>query len=135
MTSADAALIKEQLESLGDYDPKRLQKYMKFITEAPWLQQYYGEQHHILPRYIFPCFTECPWNIKRLSFRDHVWAHYLLGGALPKNPDVKGCYVAIIKRLLKDYPYLREELNTRAKEYEREMPEIKTARVRPRCDT
>jgi hypothetical protein len=128
VTSADAALIKEHLESLGDYDPKRLEKYMDFITEAPWLRQFY-EEHHILPRCIFPCFTECQWNIKRLSLRDHVWAHYLLGGALPKNRYVKGCYIAIVKRAPK-YSYLKE-LNTRAAEYERGMPEIKTVKGCP----
>lgn len=39
------------------------------------------ENHHILPRSLFPeyqCFSSFPWNKARLSYRQHIIAHWML---------------------------------------------------------
>lgn len=37
-----------------------------------------GEVHHILPRSIFPEYTNCDWNKVNLSYKDHYRVHCLL---------------------------------------------------------
>jgi hypothetical protein len=79
--------IREKLAALGHCDHAWLNKYMAFIDGArtPWR---YHEQHHILPKSIWPEFEsldEHRWNCKSLSAADHLKAHYILFRALPKQ--------------------------------------------------
>jgi len=43
----------------------------------------YCEYHHILPRSVFPEYVRITENIVRLSYEDHVEAHFLLAEAYP----------------------------------------------------
>lgn len=66
-----------------------LDTYLTFIDqceEQP--KNLYGEKHHILPRAMFPSYSnprENPWNIKRLKAEDHYVAHYLLYRLYPEK--------------------------------------------------
>lgn len=125
MTSADAALIKEQLESLGNYNPKWLGEYRR-VMSLPLHPSVWGyEDHHILPKNIYQfmpyaSFEDCLWNCKRLSLDDHLKAHYLLLGAFRENRHILGCFHAITERALGSsrisIQKLAEQSQTRAKE-------------------
>ena len=70
---------------LGEPDiPEKLEEYIDFCLtrdRSLVLDEVYCENHHILPRSLFPqfsCFSDNPWNKSRLTFDDHVKAHVIL---------------------------------------------------------
>jgi hypothetical protein len=78
------SVIKQSLTSIP-HDPVWVDTYLEFITNTPTPTESF-DKHHILMESIFPDFrslTKFPWNIKRLSYADHLIAHYLLRKAIP----------------------------------------------------
>lgn len=67
-------------------DSEALDVYLNHVEQAAVVPKgTYGERHHLLPKGLFPEHAKDPWNIKRISPRDHFIAHYLLWKLLP-NP-------------------------------------------------
>ena len=63
---------------------KSLDEYFALITTAT-IDSCYIEHHHILPRCLFPEYTNDSWNIVSLNIVDHKKAHMLLANAYPIN--------------------------------------------------
>lgn len=57
---------------LGDL----MDEYMEVVTKPPKTK--YTENHHILPRSIFPEYADNPENIVSLDVLDHLKAHEIL---------------------------------------------------------
>lgn len=67
-----------------------LKRYIKFIEMCELADSKNYERHHILPKgkNYFPeykSFKDFPWNLKKLSFRQHYIAHKILAFALNKT--------------------------------------------------
>lgn len=52
--------------------------WYRSIVERVSIQNEYTENHHILPKSIFPNLKDYKWNLSRLSYREHFLAHWLL---------------------------------------------------------
>lgn len=79
--------IARVLTAHPDHDPAWVRYYLEFIQEDRLLGDRF-ERHHVLPRSIFPEFSDLdahPWNQKDLNPEDHLLAHYYLYRALPLN--------------------------------------------------
>ncbi|CAH9013862.1 hypothetical protein VP277E431_P0133 [Vibrio phage 277E43-1] len=67
------------------YDSSYLTKYLDLCNNSKLESEVYSENHHILPRHLFPeyeNFNEFPSNKATMSYRDHAIAHYYLALAL-----------------------------------------------------
>lgn len=61
-------------------------RYMNFIESRPKNRNLkYSEQHHILPRSLYPEFEDEPLNLISLTAKEHYIAHHLLYKAFPKS--------------------------------------------------
>lgn len=66
-----------------------LKRYIRLINI--WKNQKlsgYTEKHHILPKHMFPDYKNFklhPWNLIKLTARQHILAHYILMKAYPKS--------------------------------------------------
>lgn len=61
-------------------------RYMNFIESRPKNRNLkYYEQHHILPRSLYPEFEDEPLNLISLTAKEHYIAHHLLYKAFPKS--------------------------------------------------
>ena len=74
---------KKELISV-EHEPRWVSRYIKFIDYCKSCDiniDEYTENHHILPKSIFPNFskfTDYPWNKITLTARQHFIAHYML---------------------------------------------------------
>lgn len=57
------------------------------------------ERHHVLPKGVFPQFEHAPWNIVRLTLREHFIAHLLLARLFPCEPAVHAALVYMGRRV------------------------------------
>lgn len=73
-------ILKDELGEPTAYEA--LNEYIQFVTTAI-LEDGYSEQHHLLPRAMFPDYENCPENIFKLNYKNHVKAHELLAKAYP----------------------------------------------------
>lgn len=76
--------------------------------------QGYTEKHHILPKCIFPeykSFSKNPWNMVRLTAREHFIAHLLLAKMYPDTALVHAAHMMSNMSAYnsKDYSWLREQ--------------------------
>lgn len=73
-------ILRERLEVVNE---DAFNKYFEVITRrAP--ESVYSEAHHILPKKLFPeykSFKQHPWNLVRLTYKDHILAHYYFSKA------------------------------------------------------
>lgn len=60
-------------------------RWYRSIVERSSGQTEYNENHHILPKSIFPEFASYEWNLSRLSYREHFLAHWLLSKCMVQN--------------------------------------------------
>lgn len=76
--------FKEKLLPIFNGNTKNVEAYLDYITsKAVKKVEVYTEQHHILPKALFPEYEKCSWNRVKLLAYDHYVAHYLL--AFQKN--------------------------------------------------
>lgn len=69
--------IKKLLIQLSLNDIEWVDEYLS-ICSASSITDNYSENHHILPRSLFPQYEFCDWNIVRLEYSIHREAHRLL---------------------------------------------------------
>ena len=65
-----------------------LKRYLKFVSsfkENELQDNIYCENHHILPKKVYPEYKKDKWNIVRLPYRAHYLAHYMLAKAIGGN--------------------------------------------------
>lgn len=64
-------------------------EYVQFIISHKFDKKktFEMERHHIFPRSLFPKYKKEKDNIANLTFKDHIYAHYLLYKALPKQQE------------------------------------------------
>lgn len=84
---------KERLKTLFkqsySVDEKFLETYLDFLETKETNEE--GEVHHILPRSLFPEFSDLrifPFNGVNLLYSDHVKAHYLLTKVVENNQTI-----------------------------------------------
>lgn len=84
---------KERLKTLFkqsySVDEKFLETYLDFLEIKETNEE--GEVHHILPRSLFPEFSDLrafPFNGVNLLYADHVKAHYLLTRVIENNQTI-----------------------------------------------
>ena len=69
-----------------------VKKYLSFIAKfSQNLSEDYQEKHHVLPRCMFPEYSDLKvneWNSVMLSGRAHYIAHWMLAKAFPTSPIV-----------------------------------------------
>jgi hypothetical protein len=78
-------IIEKFISKLGEpIDTASLNSYVKLFSgySLPKTEEY-CENHHILPRSLFPEFVNEEWNIVRILYKDHILAHKLLFSAYP----------------------------------------------------
>ena len=82
-------ILSQIIFILGDpYNTSALEKYMDLCFDQH-ISSEYTEQHHILPRCIFPNYKNTklfPWNIVNLSYAKHLEAHQYLAESYPIRP-------------------------------------------------
>lgn len=77
------------LKNTSDTNIHYLTRYIRLIKlwNVPGASGYL-EKHHILPKHMFPEYKNLnlhPWNLIKLSPRQHIIAHYILMKAYPKS--------------------------------------------------
>lgn len=77
------------LQKSSDANMHNLTRYIRLmrVWNTPH-KEGYTENHHILPKHMFPeykNFKLYPWNLIKLSARQHIIAHYILMKAYPKS--------------------------------------------------
>ena len=61
------------------YSEHNLNRYIKFIDSIPKDRVLeYKEEHHILPKALFPEYIKEKWNLINLTPREHFIAHWML---------------------------------------------------------
>lgn len=85
-------MIKQTLTTIIQSSHKNvnqewLSKYFDLVIDYPKVDGY-TEDHHILPKSLFPQYRRTAWNIARLTARDHLYAHYYLYKALVDEPNM-----------------------------------------------
>lgn len=79
--------------AVSDTHLNRYIKLIEFVQANPYSDDVITEDHHILPRSIFPEFEnlkENPWNCIKLSLRHHFIAHWILSNTFIKGKP-RGC--------------------------------------------
>jgi hypothetical protein len=61
-----------------EINPHYLNRYLKFVLNCTPNLNNYTEEHHILPKSLFPDFKTDPRNLVRLTARQHFIAHWIL---------------------------------------------------------
>lgn len=77
-------IIKIMLDTIGEPDSfEFLNDYLDFTLEYSrvYCDTEYSENHHILPRSMFKSYEHESWNIVKLIYADHIFAHELLANA------------------------------------------------------
>lgn len=77
----DFVKILESKLKIVDYN--YLSLYIALVTKGDDIDEY-TEKHHILPQRIFPQYRSLiknPWNVIRLSYHNHILAHYYFSKA------------------------------------------------------
>jgi hypothetical protein len=79
--------FKEKLMPYFD-DVTKCEEYLDYIMSRRTENgcEEYTENHHILPKCLFPEYVKSKWNMIRLKAYDHYHAHYLL--AYTKHHDL-----------------------------------------------
>lgn len=124
--------IKQHLISKSPRDINSLENYIKLIESENCDKNIEGEDHHVLPKCLFPeykDFYENPWNNKRLSHENHLMAHYYLALAFDNfglrlafsrmanhYERIKELDPNVLDKIMKDYAKIRKDLN----KYQRE---------------
>ena len=81
--------IERALKSIPHHNNYWIERYLSFLDTADEPKRTF-DQHHILPRAIFPevaSFKRHPWNCIQLRPADHLFAHYYLYRALPRDSN------------------------------------------------
>lgn len=133
-------LSKFFIERYPSISNQNLNRYLNFISNcvSPKVGEY-GENHHILPKSLFPEFKNIkkyPWNIKRLKARDHYMVHYMLCELLPDNPKILYAwnmlhinkYSKIDKYIIDSMSIEYEEVKKKISEYRRKFVYTKETR-------
>lgn len=94
-----------------------LAHYLRFLDKCQAPEPgAYRERHHVLPKSLFPEWSDAAWNLKELSGSDHFLAHYWLFQALPRVPQVVYAWRVLHANRFKQIP--RELLLKHAGAYE-----------------
>lgn len=81
------------------HNEHHLKRYVKFIERCQTVntlnENLKFERHHICPKTMFPkykCFIINPWNLAKLTPRQHFIAHIILWKAFPKSSCVNALW-------------------------------------------
>lgn len=118
-------------------------RWYRSIVERSSGQTEYAENHHILPKSIFPEFTAYEWNLSRLSYREHFLAHWLLSKCMVQTNHKQQMLFALggmrrnrkgQKRVLSSWHYsILKTAAKQANEYQR-LPEIREVAAKRTSD-
>jgi hypothetical protein len=85
-----------ELKLMG-VDSSILEKYIELL-QTPLEENTYTEVHHILPRCIYPQYTNEPSNLKTITGENHLLAHYWLTKMFPRIPFLAAAYIQMLGR-------------------------------------
>jgi hypothetical protein len=95
-------MFKERFE-IYKTNQHYLNRYLRFISSCIDIninlslnQPILFEKHHILPKYLYPHYKSCGWNIIELTPRQHFIAHVILSKLFIDN-EKDGAVVACIR--------------------------------------
>lgn len=72
-------MIEQKLRKFDIHCEESLRNYIQLInTDEPIADDEYTEKHHILPRSMYPEYVNDAWNIKVLTYNNHILAHEYL---------------------------------------------------------
>ena len=88
------SIINEELLKLFKCDETRSQ-YFDLIKENITRNKIKGktDQHHILPKSIYPEYKNSKWNKVNLLFEDHFLAHYFLATGTKDGKMIKALHM------------------------------------------
>lgn len=81
--------IKAILLRYDILDQSAFDEYLELVSKPDDVE--YTEKHHICPRSMYPEYNKCDWNIVKLSYYNHVRAHYLLA-RMYENQEMNWAY-------------------------------------------
>lgn len=117
----------ELTRKINIVDSNFLQLYINIINMSSMIVDYpnnvYTENHHILPKSVFPEYKDCSWNIIKLTAYNHLMAHYYLHKAF-NNAKFTHAF-AQMKRVISNFE--GKDLEDIAKLYEEERVRIRDA--------
>lgn len=93
-------LAYSQYFSCFDCNKHHLNRYLKFVEfvrQTPYPEDELTEEHHILPKSVFPEFENLrkyPWNSIRLSYRHHFIAHWILSNVFVSGIEKRNMHLA-----------------------------------------
>lgn len=89
--------IEQELRKFEIFCEESLNKYLTLIK----VENYdgYCESHHILPRSMYPEYAKSSWNLVRLNYKNHVYAHELLAKFF-NNSKMKRAYSFIGRHIV-----------------------------------
>lgn len=118
-------IILKFKEKITVIDEDILNNYINFCLDNNNFDIIEGENHHILPRSIFPEYEnslEFPKNITRLSYSNHLIAHYMLSLSINSFEMLhafnmmNNFYNKNNIRNLEQYEYLKQKFRSELKE-------------------